>query len=156
MPMVTVFSFAYALRRWPENETYTNHFCRNGFRYTPWFFHRKIWKELYLLFNSEKLHLIWFGLYRIRRSMYSVACRLTFFSPTVKYNFKLYINILSQYILDNLDQTILLVFCNNQAQTCLIPFGCGSGTSVDFKYVPSFNTFICFWREIMSVLRVVW
>ena len=35
-----------------------------------------------------------------------------------------------------MEQTILLVHTNNQAQTCLIPFGCGSGTSVDFIYVP--------------------
>ena len=46
-----------------------------------------------------------------------------------------------------MEQTILLVHTNNQAQTCLIPFGCGSGTSVDFIYVPSFNTFVCFPRE---------
>ena len=127
------FACKFALRRWPENASPTHHFCRLSFRCTPCCFIQKNSEKNCIFYLTQKIafNLVW-TLQNTACSMYSVACRLTFFSPTVKYNFKLYIIILSQYILNNMEQTILLVCSNNQAQTCLIPFVCGSGTSLGF------------------------
>ena len=91
--MVTVFLFAckLALRRWTENATPTSssRIIQINSKYEK--------NCIFYLTQKIAFNLVW-TLQNTACSMYSVACRLTFFSPTVKYNFKLYINILSQYI----------------------------------------------------------